>query len=40
MSTRLLLVDDDKTLLKFMHDFFEREGYEVWFSSKFYGKVT
>lgn len=29
MSTRLLLVDDDKTLLKFMHDFFEREGYEV-----------
>ncbi len=29
MSARLLLVDDDKTLLKFMSDFFEREGYEV-----------
>jgi DNA-binding response OmpR family regulator len=29
MSTRLLLVDDDTTLLKFMKDFFEREDYEV-----------
>lgn len=30
MNTRLLLVDDDTTLLKFMRDYFEREEYEVY----------
>lgn len=34
MSARLLLVDDDKTLLKFMSDFFEREGYEVFTANR------
>lgn len=29
MKARLLLVDDDKTLLKFMHDYFVKEGYEI-----------
>jgi two-component system KDP operon response regulator KdpE len=29
MSTRILLVDDDKTLLKFMASYFEDEGFDV-----------
>ena len=29
MKARLLLVDDDQTLLKFMRDYYVKEGYEV-----------
>ena len=29
MSIRVLVVDDDKTLLRFLKEYLEREGYEV-----------